>query len=273
MFYKSYQPSVPLSEFIDEYVIICYDDKKDHLSKDKFIPRPGGGMLFHFRDPAKLLDGNKTIEFPRVFITTQQSKFVVIEPGQNSDVLIVRFKPWGIYNLFNISPKEFTCGHEDASLLFGGKICRLFEQMAEEKNIGNRINHLESFLIGEFLLLSPGKNNKTVRFAIDKIIESRGCIRINELCTLFPTEERTLRRNFLTQTGIGAKSFSRIIKFNNIISELMRNPTVEMLDIVARYGYTDQTHFINDFKEIYGETPAVFVKRDKVNTQTISALK
>jgi AraC-like DNA-binding protein len=273
VFYKSYRPSVVLQDFIEEYVIIYYDDNKDHLAKDKFIPRLGGALLFHFGGVPKLTQGSNTVEFPRVFITGQQDKFRIIEPGQDSDLLIARFKPTGIHNLFGISPLKICNNFVDATQIFGDEAHVLYKQIAIVKNVDDRIPLLESFLSKQYERSGKDKHSNLINDIIEKIDGSKGCIKIGELCRLFPIQERTLRRKFQFQTGVNVKTFSRLVKFNNIISELIQNPSLEMIDIVARFGYFDQTHFINDFKNIYGETPASFIKRDLVNTQYISAIK
>jgi AraC-like DNA-binding protein len=273
MFFKSYEPSVPLQLFIDEYIIIYSDENNDDPATDKFIPRLGEAMLFHFRDVSQILKDGRFVPFPRVFFLRQQKGYDYIEPGQNSDILIVRFKPGAIFQLFNISPLEFSFEYKDASLAYGNEVNILYELMAEEANIDNRIHHLESFFTGKRSSIIPSVKTETVTKAVDLIMKRNGCITVSELTSLLSVEERSLRRYFHYQVGISVKLFIRLVKFNNIILELIKNPTTEMMDIVTKFGYFDQTHFINDFKDIYGETPFSFLKRDKQNAQIISAIQ
>ena len=273
MFFKSYKPSVPLQLFIDEYVIIYSDENNDDPVTDKFIPRLGEAMLFHFRDVSQILRDGVFIRFPRVFFLRQQKRYDYIEPGLDSDVLIVRFKPGAIYRLFNISPLEFSLEYKDASLAYESDVNILYELMTEETDIDNRIHHLESFFTGRLSLIISSAKTEAVTEAVDLVMKSNGCITVADLIPMLSVEERSLRRYFHYQVGISIKSFIRLVKFNNIILGLIKNPTIEMMDIVARFGYFDQTHFINDFKDIYGETPFTFLKRDKQNTQIISAIQ
>jgi AraC-like DNA-binding protein len=273
MFFKSYKPSAPLQHFIDEYVVIYSDENTNDPATDKFIPRMGEAMLFHFRDVSQILRNDVFLCLPRVFFIRQHINYEYIEPGQDSDVLIVRFKPGAIYRLFSISPLEFDLGFKDASLAYGDTVNALYNQLAEETDIGTRILCLETFFTEKLPSLISSVKTDVVSEAVDLIVKSKGCILVSGLASSLSVEERSLRRYFHFQVGIKVKSFIRLVKFNNIILELMKNPTTEMMDIVARFGYFDQTHFINDFKDIFGETPFTFLKRDKQNTQIISAIK
>jgi AraC-like DNA-binding protein len=273
MLFKSYNPSVSLQPFIDEYVIICSDGNNDDPATDKFIPRLGEAMLFHFHNVPQILKDGVFIQFPKVFFLRQQKRYEYIEPGQDSDILIVRLKPGAIYRLFNISPLEFSFEFKDASLSYGNEVNTLYELMAEESNVDNRVHHIESFLTERLSSMVPLVKAEVVSKAIRLIMNSNGCIAVSEIGSILSVEVRSLRRYFHYQIGISVKSFIRLVKFNYIVFELIKNPTTQMLDIVTRFGYFDQTHFINDFKEIYGETPFTFLKKDKQNTKIISAIR
>lgn len=275
MLYKSYKPSVTLQPYVEEYIIIGSNDKNDHVATDKFIPRLGGAMLFHLGNTPNLKQDDKTIALPKVFLTGQQNKYSFIEPMQQFDMVITRFKPTGIYYLFEIPPIEISNGFVDATQYFGVEVEMLYQQIAETVTIDDRIVLAEAFFLNKLMhsKTNSDKDRDLINNIIDKIIESKGCIKIKELIRPLPIEERTLRRKFQIQTGSNVKTFSRLVKFNNIIQELIQNPSIKMMDIVTSYGYFDQTHFINDFKDIYGETPFFFLKRNKQNAQNISAIK
>ena len=66
---------------------------------------------------------------------------------------------------------------------------------------------------------------------------------------------RQLRRVFDYYIGTSPKTFSKVIQFQNI---LCAKPSVQSLKknkIFYDVGYSDQAHFIRDFKNFYGITP------------------
>ena len=147
----------------------------------------------------------------------------------------------------------------------------LYEEMKQQPEVASRISVLEKYLFTRLLKAREDKNYYIINSVIDKIVESMGCIQISELRDIFNIEERTLRRNFVAQTGFKLKIYIRLIKFNFIVKELIDNPETEMIDIATRYGYFDQTHFIKEFKQFFGETPYTFIKRDKQSVLLLSA--
>jgi AraC-like DNA-binding protein len=272
MFYKSYKASFLLQDHVYEYVIIHNFYSKENLGQDKFIPRLGEGLFFHFKGQPQIMEQGIVFNLPSIFVLGQQIETKWIAPAIESDMLMVRFKPTILYQLFHISSIGFN-DPVDATLVFGNEITQLYGQMSEVKNVDERIPLIETFLINKLVRQSVNYTNELVKCTIDKILEHKGCIKICQLSDLFSVEERTLRRYFHNQVGVTAKSFSRMVKFNNIISEFINNPDTEMVDIVARFDYFDQTHFINDFKNIYKETPATFFRRDKQNLRILSAIQ
>jgi AraC-like DNA-binding protein len=67
---------------------------------------------------------------------------------------------------------------------------------------------------------------------------------------------RTITRWFARDIGIGPKKLVRIIRFHKVLSRLhSHNDSGFYLD----YGYYDQSHFINEFKEFTGLSPEKYL--------------
>ncbi len=77
------------------------------------------------------------------------------------------------------------------------------------------------------------------------------------------TTERTLENWFNTSVGNSPKEFISIIRFQRMIEHLYQcnNEAIDWQDIVFRYGYYDQSHFINEFKTATSVTPDTFFKQ------------
>lgn len=272
MFLKSYQPSVCLRSYIEDYKIFHNIGYDTLILCDKFIPSVGSAMVFHFRDLSSLIIENQIITLPEVLFVGQQKKYASIAPGRKHDMLIVKFKPTGLFRLFRVPAHEITdAGWVDARLICGSQITQLYELIANEISIDKRIGYLETFLKHRLMMNEPGLYNNGIDFAANAIITSKGCLKINSLYEKLSVDERTLRRYFQDQVGVSAKAFSRTVRINNIIKDTDGN-YADIFNIIVKYNYFDQTHFINDFKDIVGETPSHFINREKLHTKTISAI-
>jgi methylphosphotriester-DNA--protein-cysteine methyltransferase len=66
-------------------------------------------------------------------------------------------------------------------------------------------------------------------------------------------------RRFKFLTGVTPKTMARLIRFENIRNMLIINPQRRATDLAQDFGYTDQAHFIHDFKALSTLTPGEFV--------------
>jgi AraC-like DNA-binding protein len=269
MLYKSYNASDDLKNFVEEYIFIQNKDDDWFPENDKFIPRIGESIVFQLENSCFLMRNEAKIMLPKAFALGQHVHFKNVIPEKKFDLIIVRLKPASIYTLFHLSPLHFKESHIDL-LPIEENMPALFQNLLENSDEDKRIQIIDSFLSDKKYRARYDEKNELVIKVIDKIIENKGCVEIAGFCSLFSVNERTLRRYFKIQIGLSLKEFSLLVKFSNIVQELISDPSAEMIDIVARYNYFDQNHFIHDFKKILGETPSYFFKRDKKNTKIIS---
>jgi len=60
-------------------------------------------------------------------------------------------------------------------------------------------------------------------------------------------------------SGISPKALARAIRFESIRERLMFDPHANLTELAYEFGYTDQPHFIKDFKALTDKTPGEFV--------------
>jgi AraC-like DNA-binding protein len=273
MYFQFFMPCPQLEPYIFEFVIMHNLDSGIPIICDKYVPGFGGGMVFHFQDPTRLLTQKQDIILPKQFLFAPPQKFLVMQPGKRFDILIVKFKPAGLRECLGISPLGIADQYYiDLENAFPNQISTLYEMMASENVPENRINHLETFLCNQ---LEKRKQSEAVpeyiSYATQIIMDSKGCGKLSLLCKELKTDQRTFRRNFSSHIGICPKSFARLVRVNNIVNDIDCNPQLNINDIVFKYNYFDQSHLINDFKDILGETPNTFINKDKYFQKIISA--
>ena len=66
---------------------------------------------------------------------------------------------------------------------------------------------------------------------------------------------RQLRRLFTFYIGDTAKTFSKVVRFQNILRAKPSLQSLKQNKLFFDTGYYDQAHFIKDFKNFYGVTP------------------
>ena len=88
--------------------------------------------------------------------------------------------------------------------------------------------------------------------------KSRGRARMDALTRDLSVSPRQLERHFLTHVGMSPKLFARLIRFDRAVRDLSKRGDRSWADFALAHGYSDQAHFINDFREFAGVTPTEF---------------
>ena len=58
--------------------------------------------------------------------------------------------------------------------------------------------------------------------------------------------------------GLTPKRLARVIRFRHALAQAQRSRTVDWAQLALECGYFDQAHFINEFRELAGTTPAEY---------------
>jgi AraC-like DNA-binding protein len=85
--------------------------------------------------------------------------------------------------------------------------------------------------------------------------QASGRARIDALAGDLNISARRLERHFLAHVGMTPKLFSRLVRFDRAVRDLNRRGTTSWSQFALAHGYSDQAHFINEFREFAGVTP------------------
>ena len=98
----------------------------------------------------------------------------------------------------------------------------------------------------------------TVSRAAKLVRGAAGRQRMDDLTRDLSVSARRLERQFLTHVGMPPKLFSRLVRFDRAVRDLARRGNTPWTQFALAHGYSDQAHFINEFREFAGVTPAEF---------------
>lgn len=98
----------------------------------------------------------------------------------------------------------------------------------------------------------------TVGRAAALVRRAAGRKRMDDLTRDLNVSPRRLERQFLTHVGMSPKLFSRLVRFDRAVRDLARRGATPWTQFALAHGYSDQAHFINEFREFAGVTPAEF---------------
>lgn len=132
----------------------------------------------------------------------------------------------------------------------------LLKQLTASLSFDTRTSLINAFLNNK-ISLCPTKLLK-LRTAIKT---TNGCITINGLSEITGYSNRQINRIFTEYWGYGPKDYCRLIRFQQALSEIIKNPRRSNSEFIAHIGYSDQAHFQREFKQFMNETPRQFIKK------------
>jgi len=177
----------------------------------------------------------------------------LLEPGEYFGIW---FYPGALRSFFNLNLSEITGQFVDDKYFQCRYFSELYIDIYKENIFSDRAKVCESWLLKRY------SYQPTTRFdmALQLIYKSAGREPIYQIANKVGWSTRHLNRLFLQHTGLGSKSFSRIVRVQNTSRKLYLSPN-HSLNGELELGYSDQPHLIKEFKKYLLATPSEFVSR------------
>jgi AraC-like DNA-binding protein len=127
------------------------------------------------------------------------------------------------------------------------------EQLAEAASHGDRVQIYERFLLEHVRGEEP---DPMVAMTIHRIHSSRGATRIDDLAREAGLSQSAFERRFRRYVGATPKKFSAIVRLRHAVNLHRRGAS--FTQVAHEAGYSDQSHFIHDFKRFSGVAPETY---------------
>ncbi|MFZ2446136.1 MAG: helix-turn-helix domain-containing protein [Syntrophobacteraceae bacterium] len=166
----------------------------------------------------------------------------------------IRFRPGKMPRIADIRPAELVDTIINPPKVLGIDINDLGEQLRSSEDIDSKRKLMEDMFIragGKTLLRGDLANHCT-----DLVESCDGRIRVRDLARVTGISVRTLERVFIEQVGLPPKKFIRLVRFQSALNKLKEGIYRSLAELAYDCGYTDQSHFIKDFKELSGISPS-----------------
>jgi len=103
----------------------------------------------------------------------------------------------------------------------------------------------------------PGEGRRCVQ----RMVEDRTLVRVEDACRVLGHSVRDLQRLFRREVGASPKDVLRRYRLMEAAERLAKEPRWTGADLAISLGYTDQAHFIRDFKAVTGVSPEAYRRR------------
>ncbi len=165
----------------------------------------------------------------------------------------IRFLPTMFPQLFNISASEISNRFEQLSSVVPETASFISENFHHKLTISEIKALLDNYFF-QLIAKADFDNDSRLYGAMEIILKNAGLVDIEKDLNT-GISSRQLRRLFEFYIGDTAKTFSRVVRFQNILRAKPSKQSLRKNKLFFDVGYYDQAHFIKEFKNFYGVTP------------------
>ena len=239
-------PQKPLSDFVS---LFWYGagHSQSH-ARERILPMNTVELIINLARPKTSASG----------ISGPRSKSIIIDRYSTDELLGVHFKPGGAFPFLAFPFGDLHNGNITiADLWDEQRAARLLSQLNEARTIDTKFKRLEQWLLCN--AIRPLKHHAAVVFAMDEFHKDAGLLSSAKVAETVNLSQRRLIELFRNEVGVTPKLYCRVQRFRAVIRTIEHQDHVDWADIAISSGYTDQSHFIHDFREFSGLRPTEYL--------------
>jgi len=258
MFYRSYTPAPPLSDFVDRFWLCS--DAPPHR-RERILPSGTIELVVNLReDEIRIYDPTHPDRCTRMsgaILSGAYSRFFVIDPLQHASILGVHFKPGGAFPFLGAPAGELADTHIDIETLWGPPAVELRERLCAAPTPAERFSLMENALLSR--LRHPPEHHGAVPAALDAFEPGGAEVRVRDVARRVGLSQRRFIQVFAAEVGMTPKLYCRVRRFQR--ARALARKTPNWARVAVDCGYFDQSHLIRDFLAFSGLTPADYIRR------------
>lgn len=166
----------------------------------------------------------------------------------------IRFLPAMFPTIFEINASELSNRWEYLDVVLPA-ISRFIAQEFDETMTPDQVTSALDRYFVKFISGNLSETDSRLSNAVALILENYGVLDIQSDLDV-GVSPRQLRRLFDYYIGDSAKTFSKVVRFQNILRAKPSQQSLRENKLFFDAGYYDQAHFIKEFKNLYGVTPS-----------------
>ena len=189
------------------------------------------------------------------------------ESGASLSTFGIRFFCWSAA-LFSTEGFRHTKNRAfDPDAFFRSITVELTEIVLRFHTLPERAEAAEKILLQR---LNVSRLNSNLMNAVSDMILYQGRMKISEIARRNALSERYMERIFSENIGVSPKTLSNLIRYQMVWQEIAGGGA-DILNLVEKYGYTDQAHLLHDFRFRHGMTPAQAFQYARLGTLSMTA--
>ena len=241
---KTIKPREELRKYVRYYWVLESDEPFSVLTFPIGCPQ----LIFHRGKPLFIPELEKSQDN---FTISGQVNFPAhLKTDGKLEMIVAVFYPHTI-SLFIDTPPSAFYNQEISGYDIGNcKLNEIADIILDCESHTDGIRILEEWLMTK---IKPSLNVERIGHSLGKLLlnPSTGVIALADMACL---SKKQYERIFHEYVGMNPKEYSRIVRFQKSM-HMMQQGNINYADIAVASGYSDQSHFIREFKSMTGHTP------------------
>lgn len=242
--HRRYHASPDLAFFIEHFWTVHWNLAGLPAKTVETLPHPSVHLVF---EPGATLLGG-----------VRKSKFARTLAGK-SFVFAVKFRPASFHSFYGNDLSTLTNRTFYPSKLFGPEFHALEEQVLSAVSTEQRLALTE-----DFLRRRQPRESEPARLLNDlaaRVAQDPSITRVEQLPSLCGASVRRLQRLFRRYIGVSPKWVIARYRIHEALERIHADKRENWATLAVDLGYSDQAHFIRDFKALVGLTPLAYQSR------------
>lgn len=236
----------------------------DH-SIERVVPTGHIFLIFELDGIPRNTFDNETLApqatYTEAWISGMHKRYISISAHQDSEMFVIQFKSTGAFPFLHIPINELNGKVIPAKEIVGIEVNTLRQALLEAADNAGKFQAAEAWLNDRFIAdkVPPA----TILELVEKLKKAPAltAAELTQLIQSYPYSQKHLINQFKKYLGLTPKYFQRIFRFNEILAKIYQKQSLSWTQISYDCGYTDQSHFIKEFRHFSGFNPQEFLNQ------------
>ncbi|MCA9754441.1 MAG: helix-turn-helix transcriptional regulator [Candidatus Eisenbacteria bacterium] len=246
IFHERFYASPDLAPFIEHFWTVRWDLTGDPPQAVSTLPHPVVHFVMDSGNEAQV-SGPTRARFQR-------------ELRDEGCVFAVKFRPGGFRPFLGGPVSALADRVLPACDVFGAEASALAAAVWAAVTVEERIERTESFLRER--VAEPDPTVELVSRLVDEIAREPGITKVQDVVSRAGVGMRSLQRIFSEYVGVSPKWVLQRYRLHEAADRLAKEGT-DLATLALDLGYSDQAHFVRDFRLVVGETPGSYARKTR----------
>lgn len=266
MIYKVCKPRTELLPYINCFWVLEINNSDSNNIPIKTIPHGLTELITIYSGSGVINSVNSNFNIkPDIYFRGQRTNYTIFCDYEKIGIIACVFTPIGASSFFPIPINILQNLTVNLCDIIGHRAITWYDNLMNIEDIESKIHFIEEQLL-QLMKERHFFSDKSIMASITAINQSQGRIFTKELANKIGLSEKQFERRFSSTVGTTPKKYARIVRFKSILQSINNNPTESLTSLTYNFGYSDQAHFIKEFKYFSGITPQKYKKNKLIQS-------